>query len=103
MTSSSSLPRAPLAQLGAAKRAIGYGYRRVDRFPEGVEGWRAAGHAAIAKPWTLQARRALVTVYGWRARPVPGAKTAPSALGPDAIDQTAVSVRLVIGSFSKVR
>jgi len=27
----------------AAKRAIGYGYRRVYWFPEGIEGWRAAG------------------------------------------------------------
>ena len=41
----------------AAKRAIGYGYRRVHWFPEGVEGWRAAGNTtAIAKPWTLEAR-----------------------------------------------
>lgn len=27
----------------AAKRAINYGYRRVYWFPEGIEGWRAAG------------------------------------------------------------
>ncbi len=27
----------------AAKRAIGYGYRNVYWFPEGIEGWRAAG------------------------------------------------------------
>ena len=27
----------------AAKRAIGYGYRNVHWFPEGIEGWRAAG------------------------------------------------------------
>lgn len=27
----------------AAKRAISYGYRRVYWFPEGIEGWRAAG------------------------------------------------------------
>lgn len=27
----------------AAKRAIGYGYRNVLWFPEGIEGWRAAG------------------------------------------------------------
>ena len=41
----------------AAKRAIGYGYRRVYWFPEGVEGWRAAGNTtAIAKPWTPEAR-----------------------------------------------
>jgi PQQ-dependent catabolism-associated CXXCW motif protein len=33
----------------AAKRAIGYGYRKVHWFPEGVEGWRAAGNTtAIA-------------------------------------------------------
>jgi PQQ-dependent catabolism-associated CXXCW motif protein len=35
----------------AAKRAIGYGYRRVYWFPEGVEGWTAAGQpTAIAEP-----------------------------------------------------
>lgn len=27
----------------AAKRAIGYGYKNVHWFPEGIEGWRAAG------------------------------------------------------------
>jgi PQQ-dependent catabolism-associated CXXCW motif protein len=41
----------------AAKRAISYGYRQVHWFPEGVEGWRAAGNTTvIAKPWTLQKR-----------------------------------------------
>jgi PQQ-dependent catabolism-associated CXXCW motif protein len=35
----------------AAKRAIGYGYRRVYWFPEGIEGWRGAGNATVvAKP-----------------------------------------------------
>ena len=35
----------------AAKRAIGYGYRRVFWFPEGVEGWTAAGRQTqIAAP-----------------------------------------------------
>ena len=29
----------------AAKRAIGYGYRRVFWYPDGMEGWRAAGFA----------------------------------------------------------
>jgi PQQ-dependent catabolism-associated CXXCW motif protein len=39
----------------AAKRAIGYGYRRVHWFPEGVEGWRAAGNTTItAKRWALE-------------------------------------------------
>jgi PQQ-dependent catabolism-associated CXXCW motif protein len=39
----------------AAKRAIGYGYRRVHWFPDGVEGWRAAGNStAVAKPWALE-------------------------------------------------
>lgn len=28
----------------AAKRAIGYGFRNVHWFPEGIEGWRDAGH-----------------------------------------------------------
>jgi PQQ-dependent catabolism-associated CXXCW motif protein len=37
----------------AAKRAISYGYRRVYWFPEGIEGWRAAGNSTVvAKPWT---------------------------------------------------
>jgi PQQ-dependent catabolism-associated CXXCW motif protein len=37
----------------AAKRAIGYGYRRVYWFPEGMEGWRAVGNTTVvAKPWT---------------------------------------------------
>ena len=40
----------------AAKRAIGYGYRQVHWFPEGVEGWRAAGKATVvAKPWRAPA------------------------------------------------
>ena len=32
----------------AAKRAIRYGYRRVHWYPEGIEGWRAAGLATAA-------------------------------------------------------
>jgi PQQ-dependent catabolism-associated CXXCW motif protein len=37
----------------AAKRAISYGYRRVHWFPEGIEGWRAAGNKTVdAKPRT---------------------------------------------------
>jgi PQQ-dependent catabolism-associated CXXCW motif protein len=37
----------------AAKRAISYGYRQVHWFPEGVEGWRAAGNTTVvAKPWS---------------------------------------------------
>jgi PQQ-dependent catabolism-associated CXXCW motif protein len=35
----------------AAKRAIGYGYRRVYWFPEGIEGWMAAGRQTmVAEP-----------------------------------------------------
>lgn len=35
----------------AAKRAIRYGYRRVYWFPDGIEGWQAAGHATeVAQP-----------------------------------------------------
>lgn len=35
----------------AAKRAIGYGYRRVFWFPEGIEGWAAAGRQTkVAAP-----------------------------------------------------
>ena len=35
----------------AAKRAIGYGYRRVFWFPEGIEGWTAAGRKTqVAAP-----------------------------------------------------
>lgn len=41
----------------AAKRAIGYGYRRVHWFPEGVEGWRAAGNSTTAaKAWMPEER-----------------------------------------------
>jgi PQQ-dependent catabolism-associated CXXCW motif protein len=41
----------------AAKRAIGYGYREVHWFPEGVEGWRAAGNeTVVAKPWNSAER-----------------------------------------------
>lgn len=35
----------------AARRAISYGYRKVYWFPEGIEGWRAAGFTtAAARP-----------------------------------------------------
>lgn len=34
-----------------ARRAISYGYRRVYWFPEGIEGWRAAGYeTVVAEP-----------------------------------------------------
>ena len=37
----------------AAKRAIRYGYRKVYWFPDGIEGWRAAGFSqATAHPET---------------------------------------------------
>jgi PQQ-dependent catabolism-associated CXXCW motif protein len=42
----------------AAKRAITYGYRRVHWFPEGIEGWRAAGYkTVVAKPRTAASER----------------------------------------------
>jgi PQQ-dependent catabolism-associated CXXCW motif protein len=42
----------------AAKRAISYGYRRVHWFPEGIEGWRAAGNKTVdAKPRTAANER----------------------------------------------
>jgi PQQ-dependent catabolism-associated CXXCW motif protein len=35
----------------AAKRAISYGYRHVYWYPDGMEGWRKAGHpTAVARP-----------------------------------------------------
>lgn len=41
----------------AAKRAISYGYSQVYWFPEGIEGWRAAGkETAVAKPWKVEER-----------------------------------------------
>jgi PQQ-dependent catabolism-associated CXXCW motif protein len=33
------------ASWNAAKRAIGYGYRRVYWYPDGVEGWQDSGRA----------------------------------------------------------
>jgi PQQ-dependent catabolism-associated CXXCW motif protein len=33
-----------------AKRAIGYGYRRVQWFPDGIEGWTAAGQPTASAP-----------------------------------------------------
>jgi PQQ-dependent catabolism-associated CXXCW motif protein len=32
----------------AAKRAVGYGYRQIFWFPDGIEGWRAAGFPTAA-------------------------------------------------------
>ena len=34
----------------AAKRAVGWGYRAVMWYPEGVEGWAEAGHAMASPP-----------------------------------------------------
>jgi PQQ-dependent catabolism-associated CXXCW motif protein len=31
----------------AAKRAVSYGYRNVYWFPDGIEGWKAAGHPTV--------------------------------------------------------
>lgn len=43
----------------AAKRAVGYGYRRVAWFPDGIEGWTAAGHpTAPALPQEFAEARA---------------------------------------------
>ncbi|HUB63444.1 MAG TPA: rhodanese-like domain-containing protein [Methylocella sp.] len=36
------------ASWNAAKRAIGYGYRRVAWYPDGAEGWQDAGHKLVA-------------------------------------------------------
>jgi sulfur-oxidizing protein SoxY len=42
----------------AAKRAIRYGYRRVYWFPDGIEGWKAAGFGtAVAQPETSTSQR----------------------------------------------
>ncbi len=49
----------------AAKRAIGYGYRRVYWFPDGIEGWKAAGFAtAVAQPETATAAAAVLSRAG---------------------------------------
>ena len=41
----------------AAKRAIRYGYRKVYWFPDGIEGWRAAGFSqSVAPPETEPGR-----------------------------------------------
>jgi sulfur-oxidizing protein SoxY len=42
----------------AAKRAIRYGYRKVYWFPDGIEGWRAAGFdtATVAAPASAESR-----------------------------------------------
>jgi PQQ-dependent catabolism-associated CXXCW motif protein len=43
----------------AAKRAIRYGYRRVHWYPDGIEGWRAAGlRTSVAEAATPPATRA---------------------------------------------
>jgi PQQ-dependent catabolism-associated CXXCW motif protein len=39
----------------AAKRAIRYGYRKVYWFPDGIEGWRAAGFETATLPSTVTA------------------------------------------------
>lgn len=49
----------------AAKRAIRYGYRRVYWFPDGIEGWRAAGFAStVAQPETAPASPAMMSRAG---------------------------------------
>ena len=43
----------------AAKRAIRYGYRSVHWYPDGIEGWRAAGlETSVAEPAASSATRA---------------------------------------------
>ena len=49
----------------AAKRAIGYGYRRTYWFPEGIEGWIASGRpTATVEPREPAARRVAGTAAG---------------------------------------
>ena len=55
----------------AAKRAIGYGYRRVFWFPEGIEGWTAAGHQTkVAAPLGPAAQAAATDPARSTDRPV---------------------------------
>jgi PQQ-dependent catabolism-associated CXXCW motif protein len=42
----------------AAKRAIRYGYRNVHWYPEGIEGWRAAGfETVVSEPTAVATKR----------------------------------------------
>jgi sulfur-oxidizing protein SoxY len=49
----------------AAKRAIRYGYRRVYWFPDGIEGWKAAGFATtVAQPENAEGATAALSRAG---------------------------------------
>ncbi|HEV7716839.1 MAG TPA: quinoprotein dehydrogenase-associated SoxYZ-like carrier [Steroidobacteraceae bacterium] len=49
----------------AAKRAIRYGYRHVYWFPDGIEGWRAAGfNSTVAQPETAPPSKAVLSRAG---------------------------------------
>jgi PQQ-dependent catabolism-associated CXXCW motif protein len=73
----------------AAKRAVEYGYRRVSWFPEGIEGWTAAGgRTANADPQGPAADPPAA------AAQVPEAAPAPSATRPPAAAQAPADARL---------
>ena len=56
----------------ASKRAIGYGYRRVRWFPDGIEGWTAAGEpTVVAQPQTPLGLSASAPVGAPEAAPPP--------------------------------
>jgi PQQ-dependent catabolism-associated CXXCW motif protein len=69
----------------AAKRAIGYGYRRVFWYPEGIEGWTAAGRQTkVAAPQGPAAQET----------PAPSAQaSAPSGEAPAPPADTAYAAR----------
>jgi PQQ-dependent catabolism-associated CXXCW motif protein len=83
----------------AAKRAIGYGYRRVYWFSDGIEAWTAAGQpTVIAEPQTPSEPSALGAAQVPNARQLPRLAVLDIELsgdlgGPDLVSQHAMRLR----------